>query len=112
MDTVTITAKKRIVARELRPILGLQWEVQESAHEGLVVIGPLGRVYIYNESVPESPESHCLVLNYSDVDLVKKVIEAVADDPEVIVENDFGTALAGNEFVARLKSEPTWEWRV
>jgi len=93
-------------------VLSQQWVIGDSADEGLVVNGPHGRVYIHND-VADSPDSHILMLDYSGgAELIKKVLEVIADDPEVVVENDFGTALPGNEFVARLRSDPNWEWRV
>jgi len=60
---------------------------------------------------PEAVGMHRLLLDYSDVELAKSLVERIADDSEFTVNNDFGTILPGNEFVARVKKEMGWNWR-
>lgn len=51
-----------------------------------------GRVYIYHPSLESSEVTKNEVyLDYSSVDLVKRVIQVIADNPDLVVENDFGT---------------------
>jgi hypothetical protein len=45
------------------------------------------------------------------VELAKSILEKIADDFAVTVDNDFGTVLPGDQFVARCKSERGWDWR-
>jgi hypothetical protein len=110
MDTVYIESAKQIAPRDLRPILSQRWLVEDSAGGGLVVHGADSRVYILTEVDPDKPNRHQLLLNYSDVGLVKAVLEVIADDPELVVDNDFGVVMPGDKFVARLRAEPTWNW--
>ena len=41
---------------------------------------------------------------------MKKVIEVIADDPNVVADNDFGTVLPGDQFVAKIRAERGWDW--
>ena len=50
-------------------------------------------------------------LEYSDLELAKKVLITIADDDQVVIDNDFGTVLSGKEFVRKLKTEVDWDWR-
>ena len=35
----------------------------------------------------------------------------IADDPDLVVNNDFGTVLPGNQFVERIRWNAGWDWR-
>jgi hypothetical protein len=111
MDTVTIASKEDLSLDKLRRVLALYWSLLNGGHERIVVEEPGGRVYIYHPKL-ESGEiaTTQLFLDYSSVDLVNKVVQVIADDPGLTVENDFGVALPGDQFVARLKAG--WDWRV
>ena len=50
-------------------------------------------------------------MDYSDVELAKQVLAKFADDHSLLVDNDLGTILPGDEFVARIVSNPGWNWR-
>lgn len=47
-------------------------------------------------------------LRYRSIAFLKRVLQAVADDPRVWVDNDNGMILTGPELVARLRREPEW----
>jgi hypothetical protein len=113
MDTVTIISKEDISLDGLRPVLARYWNLVEGGPGRVVIEEINGRVYIYHPKLDSGEiASNHLYLDYSSVDLVKRVVQVIADDPEVTVENDFGTALPGDQFVARLKSDRSWDWRL
>ena len=66
---------------------------------------------MYQEHDSNDIDLFKLLVDYSDVEFVKAVLEKIADDPALIVDNDLGTALSGDKFVARCKTEPDWNWR-
>jgi hypothetical protein len=120
MDTLLITSKERINLLEINRRLAQHWQVEGAAKDRLVIQESGSRVYLYLACVggtteankrPCDIESHQLLVDYSDVVLVKKVIVAVADNADFIVDNDFGTVLPGDQFVARINRESEWNWR-
>ena|SRR5579862_1171001 len=111
MNTVSITSKTNIELDELRSKLERHWQLANGGPDRVVIEESIGRVYIYHpqsDSVKKEPNQ--LYLDYSSVDLVKKIIEVIADDPELTVENDFGTALPGDKFVSRIRTDRGWDW--
>ncbi len=50
-------------------------------------------------------------LEFSDITFCRDVLMAIADDPEVLVDNDHGVLLPGCEFVRVLRSQADWDWR-
>ncbi len=93
--------------------------------DGLVVTNGSSRVYLVrNEGVRDEyePEELAAVtasiaspvfysIDFSDIDLCKRVLEAIADDPMLLVDNDHGMVLPGPEFVRALRTRPGWDWR-
>jgi hypothetical protein len=51
-------------------------------------------------------------VDYSDIAFCKRVLEAIANDPQLIVDNDHGVILPGHEFVRLFRSRRDWDWRV
>ena len=114
METVSIESRSPFSLKLIESILaqhGQYWRVEASTSNTLILHGNSSRAYLHPGSESKEPESHCLWLDYSDVELAKRVLEVIADDPAVTVDNDFGTILPGNEFVARCKTEGGWDWR-
>jgi hypothetical protein len=50
-------------------------------------------------------------IDFSDLALCKKVMIAIVDDPELLVDNDHGVLLSGADFVRVLRSQAEWDWR-
>jgi hypothetical protein len=50
-------------------------------------------------------------LEFIDISLCRAVLLLLADDSELVVDNDHGVVLAGSEFVRVLRSQPDWDWR-
>lgn len=113
MDSITIIPNRSITLAELTLRVSQQWPVEQTPLNDLVIHGPSSRVYIRQGADVERPGIQCLFLDYSrGLQLVKQVLEIIGDDPKLTIDNDFGTVLPGNEFVARLRADPDWDWRV
>jgi hypothetical protein len=112
MDTISITFKQGFALENLRQVLTQHWCLLPTRQDQLAIQEDNSRIYFYADpSEKTSCPSQHLLIDYSNVDLVKKVLQTVADSPNCIIDNDFGTILAGNEFVARIKSQEGWNWR-
>lgn len=96
---------------DLRLALSQRWQTEETKPMGLVVHGASSRVYLHQEPGQLAGGCEELLVDYSDVELVKQVLETFADDADVVVDNDFGTILPGNKFVARIRSDRCWNWK-
>ena len=100
MNTVSIKSPRPISISEIEKRLSTQWRVDGG--NALVVHGQLSRVYIYLE------RPTLLYLDYSEVDFVKKIIELIADDSALLIDNEHDAALPGDQFVARCRTG--WIW--
>jgi len=97
----------------VRARLALVCHLANGGPDRVVVDEAGGRVYIYHPA--SASGERCvsqLFLDYSSDDLAKKVVQILADDPDLVVENDFGTTLSGDQFVARIRSQNGWNWRI
>jgi hypothetical protein len=52
------------------------------------------------------------LLDFSDLKFCKDLLLCIANDPKIVVDNDHGIRLRGDDFVALLRSRPTWDCRV
>ena len=111
METVAIRSKKPFSPDTLKKVLSEHWPVEDSSANTIVVHGPTSRAYLSLDPDLNGPTEFCLQIDYSDVEFVKSLIQNVADSAYVIVDNDFGTVLPGNDFVSRCKAEKGWDWR-
>ena len=111
METIAITSNKPFSTEQLKQTLSKHWSVEISAYDAVVVHGTNSRAYIEPGTECENDNLFKLWINYSDVELAKAVLLEIADERELIVDNDFGTVLPGNEMVARIRAQPDWNWR-
>ena len=111
METIAIKAKKPFDLQRLKEILSHDWGVEDSPDNTLVVHGATSRAYLVLDPKLNGPEEFRLQIDYSDVEFVKGLLEKIANDSTVTIDNDFGTLLPGSEFVARCKTERGWDWR-
>jgi len=51
-------------------------------------------------------------VDFSDIALCRNVLEAIANDPELLIDNDHGVVLIGPEFLRLLRDRPDWDWRL
>ncbi|MET4073238.1 hypothetical protein [Hymenobacter sp. UYCo722] len=47
---------------------------------------------------------------YHSIEVVKQVIVSIANNDQVLVDNDCGDLLVGSELVARILHNPGWNW--
>lgn len=125
MDSVLITAPRDYDA-EFR--LRLQpFGMAESGEQGTFVLDDgQSRVYIRRnvlasdelepdemEQILDSIENPVFYsVDFTDIDFGRRVIESVADDPDLLVDNDHGVRMPGSDFVRLLRSRPSWDWRL
>jgi hypothetical protein len=50
-------------------------------------------------------------LAYRDIEFCKRLLLRLADDPRMIVDNDFGVTVTGDEMARRIRQNPRWDWR-
>jgi hypothetical protein len=110
VDTIVITSKKPFSLDAVRERLSPFWQVENTADGNIVAFGPSSRAYFITE-LSEAGSHYELLLNYSDVQFTKELLVLIADDAEVLIDNDFGLVLPGNEYVARIRSDKNWDWR-
>lgn len=110
METLSIVSKKPFSMNLVSSALSKNLRVETSTDNTLVVHGTQSRAYLYPDAELENRGMHRLFLDYSDVELAKSVLEEIANDPALTVDNDFGTVLPGSEFVARCQAEGGWDW--
>jgi hypothetical protein len=98
-----------------RPQVGGPWFVEENG----------ARVYINRSgSLAEELEPEQLaameavvrdpvfyLFDFNGLDLCKRILAVMIDDPLVWIDNDHGVLLSGRDFLARLRARPDWDWR-
>ncbi len=125
MDSVIIVAPRDYDA-ELRARLATRWTPSES-EDGVWAIEDDGqRVYVSRNNYVRDeldqerlrritaimPDPVFYTIDFSDVDLCRRVLLSVADDSSLLVDNDRGVLLSGAEFIQVLLNQPGWDWRV
>ena len=50
-------------------------------------------------------------VDFHDIEFCRDLLVAIADDPNLFVDNNHGVALPGAEFTRLLRSRPDWDWR-
>lgn len=56
------------------------------------------------------PNPFFVSLEYNSLSLCRELLVNLADDPNLLIDNDNGTVISGSQFVARLRQNPTWDW--
>jgi len=125
MNTVIIAATSEYEA-QLRARLEQVGPVVTGADGVLVLDDGTSRLYVVrNEAVrddfdPEHlgrivsllPDPIFYSVDFSDIALCRRVLEVIANDPKLVVDNDHGVILPGSDFVQLLQSQHDWDWRV
>ncbi len=111
MDTIHILTKSVFSPKEIEGALARGYQVENPRGDSIVVHGLGSRAYLYLDDEMTASVFPSLLLDYSDIELAKRVLEIIADDPDVTVDNDFGTVLPGDQFVARIRANSSWDWR-
>jgi hypothetical protein len=124
MESVIIVAP-HVYDAELKARLSRTWSVTDTDTGGSVIEDRGARLYVSrNDSVAGDMEREVLArivattrepvfytVDFSDLDLCRRVLIAVADDPLLLIDNDHGVLLTGTDFVRVLRSQPDWDWR-
>jgi hypothetical protein len=55
-------------------------------------------------------ELHVYSIHYRSLATIKAVLVRIADSDRMLVDNDFGTILLGQDFVHKILAEPNWYW--
>jgi len=111
METLAVDSPEPFVLELIKQAISQNWPVEISTGDTLIVHGAGSRAYLHMDVTLDTPGKFRLLLDYSDVELAKSLLEKIADAPDVIVDNDFGTVLPGNKFVERIRTERSWNWR-
>jgi hypothetical protein len=53
---------------------------------------------------------HIYSISYHSIDTAKKVITQLANSTQVLIDNDCGTLMLGQDFVHKVLAEPNWYW--
>ena len=94
-------------------MLAHNWTVEDAGPERLVLTEGDDRVYIYYAGDTDAGLTRReIYLDYWSVELVTRIIEVIGDSPRLVVENEFGTTLAGDQFVTRIRTDKLWVWSV
>jgi hypothetical protein len=114
VETILIRSQGEILLDQANYLLSQCWQVEGASQKALVIQENGSRVYVYQDESGHVSEDFrkSLYLDYSDVCLVKKVIRLLADSPDFTIDNDFGTVLPGDQFVAKIQREEDWDWRL
>lgn len=59
----------------------------------------------------EIPNPHFFTLDFTDLDLCKAIVVAIADRDDVLVCDDHGNIRRGSKFVEQIRMSPSWDWR-
>ena len=126
-----LIAPKSVRLEDLQASLARHWIVESAGLDRLVIQEEGSRVYIeedpnytnalekeshphlqrLKELISTNPNTTAYFFDYSDIELVKKALLICANDHRIIVDNDFGTILRGPEFIQKIRSNPSWDWR-
>jgi len=57
------------------------------------------------------PDPVFYTIDYSDITFCRELLIEVANDAEVLIDNDHGLMARGSDFVSMLRSRRDWDWR-
>jgi hypothetical protein len=126
MESVVIVAPKVVTLESLIACVPTGFRVENVDDRRYLVTSGASRMYVdidpYVEGEMEPgerawilsriPDPIYFVLNYSDIELCKRLLVALVDRSDVLVDNDHGVVCTGSEFVSLLEARPTWDWRI
>ncbi len=110
MESISLSGKAPFQLDQIKVALSAKWHTEMNSIGGLVVRGLSSRIYIHHDL----NGADCFLLvdyRFSDLEFVKAVLAVIANNPDVIINTDFGEELSGSEFVARCRIQGDWDWR-
>jgi hypothetical protein len=111
METLTIHSPKTFQLDGIVKSLAKDLLVEASPTETLIVRSENSRAYIHLDLTQKQTGPYGLLIDYSDIDLIKEIIVRIGNDPALIIDNDFGVVLPGDAFVGRIVRNKDWDWR-
>ncbi len=122
METIVVISPQPYESALQERLAGLETLPMDG---GVVVVESGSRIYISrNDEVADelSPERlgamrarlgspYFYTLDYSDIESVKRVLLVIADDPQLLIDNDHGLVLPAPDFLALIRNRPNWDWR-
>ena len=125
MDSVIIVTKRDFALEQLRRTIPSSYNVNDAANECIVIERGGRRAYLRADArVADEMESEeasrvlgliadpiFYTLDFSDIDLCKELLLAIADRGDLVIDNDHGIVLPGSEFARVLRSQGDWDWR-
>lgn len=125
MEAVVIVVPKSYEATFLQRLQGLD-QAEALSAGGVVVEAGGNRVYIRRDDsihkelglqdrrryLASGDKLAFYSVEFSDIGLCRSILETIADDPSLVVDNDHGLVLNGAEFVRLLRARRDWDWRL
>jgi hypothetical protein len=126
MESVLIIAPAHYELDTFRARLPRRVRVEEAAYESLAITDGQTRAYLRIDLTVEQglepdeatairesiSKPRFFVLDYSDIELCKALLRAIADDDAVRIDNDHGRRCRGPEFLWEIRRHPEWDWRI
>lgn len=117
MESVIIVAPPDYEAALRKRLQQVHAVISETAAGGIALDGGNSRVYIHRDGVVRDelepdrlasvdrriPNPAFYAVDFSDIAFCRLVLEAVADDETVLVDNDHGVVLTGREFIRLMR---------
>lgn len=51
------------------------------------------------------------VIEFSDIQACRRLLLAVANRPDILIDNDHGLLTTGTLFIQQIQARPDWDWR-
>jgi hypothetical protein len=125
MEGVVVAARVGTpISRFANLLRGRNWKLDLRSEDELVIESGEKHAYIIRDDglTNEYDSDITRILNlvsnpiffaieFNDFDFGKEVLEAIADAPDLAVDNDHGEILRGKDFISRMRQDRGWDWR-
>ena len=92
----------------------LQWAIQRENSRVYIYADPEIRQFLESEAerrvLAEMPQLVAYAVNFDDIGLLREVLFAIADDEQLVVDNDHDVILRGPAFLQLMRERPDWDW--
>lgn len=126
MESVIIVAPKFVTLESLIACVPAGFRVENVDDHRYLVTSGASRMYVdvdpYVEGEMEPgerawilsriPDPIYFAIGYSDIQLCKRLLVALVNRSDVLVDNGRGVVCTGSELVNLLEARPGWDWRI